>query len=253
MIEIYSVFGLLDPVFRFVDSLLSFLPDFVRLCLWGALAGLVTMLIYKKLSRQDKITQMADEVKAIKARLDVMDVSDKEYKSLIMQSLKLGMKRLKVSIGPALISAIPVIFLAIYIEGHYAYSDPQPGDKAAIVMGNPEGVEVGKAQRLSNGFVFNWPQEGQVLTVKTNDDKSVLDISPDTRLGHAAAPGLSRTFFGAPAGHIPKEAGVDHLQVVTTPRAIFKDYFVMQHQWAIVYFMALMIASIAIKFALKIK
>ncbi len=51
-------FDLLNPVFTGIETyLLSWMPAWARVSLWGLVSGVVTMLLYAKVSNQDALTE----------------------------------------------------------------------------------------------------------------------------------------------------------------------------------------------------
>ena len=61
-----GLFDIAAPVFAAVDDiLLTFLPAFPRLLLWGILAGWLTMLVFRRISRQERIGILKAEQKTL--------------------------------------------------------------------------------------------------------------------------------------------------------------------------------------------
>ena len=59
-----GLFDLPGPLFGLIDHFLAMaLPAVVRLGLWGVLAGWLTMMVYRRLSNQDKIQALKAEQK----------------------------------------------------------------------------------------------------------------------------------------------------------------------------------------------
>lgn len=251
--EQFSVFGAFNPLFSSVDSILWFLPVWTRLVFWGVLAGLCSMAIYRRISAQARLNELAAEIQSIRQKLNTLDVSEPAYRGLVTQSLKLGGKRLGISLLPALVSALPVIFLAIWVEANYALSEPKPNSVAAILVESPDSIHISGGQKLAAGWLINWPNEGEKLAIADGGGNLVYEITPQSSPGLAAVPGMMKLLFGADAGALPEGSPVDTLVIETAPRALFAEHIVFPHQWAIPFFMALLLASLGMKFALRIK
>ncbi|MEX0345460.1 MAG: hypothetical protein AB3N20_11095 [Rhizobiaceae bacterium] len=251
--EHLSVFGAFNPLFTTVDSTLSFLPVWARLILWGVLAGLCSMAIYRRISAQGRLNELAAEIQSIRQKLKTLDVSEPAYRGLVTQSLRLGGKRLGISLLPALVSALPVIFLAIWVEANYALSKPEPNSVAAILVDSPDSITINGGQKLAAGWLINWPHEGETLAVTDSGGNLIYEITHQSSPGLAAVPGVMKLLFGANAGALPDGSTVDTLVIETAPRALFAEHVVFPHQWAIPFFMALLLASLGMKFVLRIK
>lgn len=250
---VFSFFGIADPVLAPIDGILGFLPAWMALCLWGVVAGLASMMLYKRFSAQQELATIVEETKELRDQMNATDSSDPAYRQLLGRQMKLGGKRLWKSLAPALLSSLPVIFLAVFLDGRYGLSEPEAGKPVAILAEQPELIRVQGGQQLSAGWLVNWPGPGEVLSIMDEAGSTLLEIGNDTRPGLAAAPGVMRFLFGAPAGALPADAKVDSLMIETTPRDIAFVNQVFPFQWTIPFFLALIMASLGLKFALRIK
>lgn len=251
--SVFSFFGILAPVLDPANSVLAFLPDWLAISLWGVIAGLGSMFLYKRFSAQERLSEIVAETAAIKAELDATPTADPAYRRLMGQQMRLGGKRLWMSLGPALLSSLPVLFVAVWLDGAYGLSQPEPGKPVAILAEDAAAIRVEGGQQLAAGWLVSWPLPGETLAITGADGETLLEIGDQTQPGVAAAPGIMRFLFGAPAGALPAGSPVESLIIETTPRDIAFANQVFPFQWTIPFFAALILASLGLKFALRIK
>lgn len=112
---------MLDLVFSPIDSALSFMPFWLRVSTWGLVLGAATMLIYKWLSPQEKITDIAERAAAARRQMQAYKGDDmSEVMGLVKRSLALSFEQMKFVIGPTLVAAAPVLVAMYWMEGAWA-------------------------------------------------------------------------------------------------------------------------------------
>ena len=117
-----GLFDLPTPLLGAIDQLLSpLLPAVIRLVMWGVLAGWLTMLIYRRLSNQKKIGDLRSEQKVQQKIISGFDGEFEELFPVIRHTLALGLRQLGLSLGPAVLATIPILFIIIWIAGAFGY------------------------------------------------------------------------------------------------------------------------------------
>lgn len=248
-----GLFGILDPVLHAADGVMAFLPPLGRLLVWGLIAGVLSILLYRAVSPQARLRKLSEETTAARAELKSMQPHDAGYAGLIMRSLMVSLRRLGVSFFPALVSALPVLLMVVFLDTRYGLTKPEPGELVAVLTENGEDIAMDRGQQLRAGWVFAWPGRDEVVQVRDAAGSEILAITSDTRPGLASKGGLLRFLFGAPAGGLPGHSTVDSLVIETTPRDFVQRNVIFPFQWTIPYFLAVILASLGLKFALRIK
>lgn len=110
-----SVGDLFAPLDWF-DGLLSFLPLVLRVCMWGALAGGITMAVYMATSPQVLIYCLKQRTADLRRRMMDPDLESAAFWSLSAENLRVSLALLGRVTGPALLSALPVLLLAAWID-----------------------------------------------------------------------------------------------------------------------------------------
>ena len=248
----FALFGILDPLWFAIDGAGSFLPPLARLMMWGALAGWLSILLYKMISPQARLSALCSETKGIKQTLKVMDTNDEAYKTLIFKALSMNFRRFGMSLIPALISALPVLLLVTFLDAQYGLTKPEPGQPVAILAESGSDINPGQGQKFSKGWVISWPHPENSVTVRDADGNDILQITSTTQVGVASKAGLMRYLFGAPAGALPPKSRVESVFLESTPRDLIQSNLVFPYQWTIPFFLAVVMASLGIKFTMRI-
>jgi uncharacterized membrane protein (DUF106 family) len=104
-----------------VDGLLFFLSAWIRVSVWGFVLGAVTMLLYDKLSPQDKIAELKEEVSEAQKRLH--NYRGDEFSELLSRmktALDASLRQMKVMFLPTMIAAGPVIVVLLWMPTAYS-------------------------------------------------------------------------------------------------------------------------------------
>ena len=256
-----GLFDLASPAFHVIDLFLAgFLPAVARVALWGILGAAVGMWIYALLSPQDALKRSKTNLATAQAKLSQFDGEFSELWGLVGLTLKLALGRLGLTLGPAVGASLPIIFLLVWISNEYGYEQPKPSDIVdIIVVGQIEsGTDLkwepaDAVQELSDNkhWQVRWPEEG--ATVKLFQDKQLLMTLPSRNL----SPVVHRqqwwnSLIANPAGYLPDAAGVEALEIHLTARRIIKSGPEWMAGWPMMFFVSLILGSLAFKIVFRI-
>ena len=106
-------FDLLNPMFSAIETyVLGWLPAWAIVSLWGLLSGILTMIIYTKVSNQEALSVGKQESKdALKQMRELDPDADLDVVLPTMRRAILApLNQAKNSLGPALWASIPLVF-----------------------------------------------------------------------------------------------------------------------------------------------
>lgn len=254
--------GLLDlpgPLFGLIDQLLgAFLPGLLRLVLWGILAGWLTMLVYRRLSNQERIGELKAAQKAQQRQIAEFDGELQELFPMIRQTLALGVRQLGLSLGPALLATLPVLFLVVWVAGAFGYQQPPAGTTVAVTavgwQDNAPGLSWqprSAAIAEGDGWRVAWPQPP--ATVRLSQSDVVLLELPSEH----PVPVIHKRYWwnwlmANPIGYLPEAAGVEVVEIDLPPQQFLSFGPGWMRGWMFSFFMAFLLSSIAFKFLLRI-
>ena len=257
-----GLFDLASPLLTPVDHLLAILlPLWLRLLFWGFLAALLTMQLFKKLSRQEAIGELKLQVKANQAKMAAFDGEMGDLMPLIGSTLKLAFRQLGLSLGPALLSSIPVIFLLVWLSNSFGHHLPGGGQAVAIQMETsppeaPSGLAWQPADAVleasGQGWRVSWPDAGQTLQLR-EQSLTLLNLPLS-----AASPVVHKkqwwnSLIANPAGYLPAASNVDALRIGLTKQTVLAFGPGWMQGWMFTFFLAFLVFAVALKFILKIE
>jgi len=252
-VEVTGLFGIFDPYLIDLDESMQDVPPVLRLMLWGAGAGTASMLLYWIASPQGRLRTLAEVARSVRGSLKTKMPSHKEFWWQTTLLLKLSYHRVLLSLGGLLLSAIPTLFLISFLNGSYGLTSPMPREPVAVLCGDCANVIVEGGQQFAAGWTVSWPGEGEEVRILDGTSRPILKITPRTHPGTARKSGVVATLFGAPAGALGPKSELNSLTIETKPRPILQPEFYAPYQWTVPFFLALLIASLLIKLAFRIR
>lgn len=107
--------------FKSVDSACGqVLPAYVRLGLYGLVAGGVSMLVYRRLSPQRRLAALKQEVGDARRALRAYDGTDgREVLRLSRRAVGLSLRQLLLVAGPTAVAAAPVVLAMACVGSAY--------------------------------------------------------------------------------------------------------------------------------------
>ena len=254
-----GLFDLPGPLFGLIDGALdSVLPDVLRLALWGVLAGWLTMLVYRRLSNQEKIQALKSEQKTQQKEIAEFDGEMSELFPLIRHTLGLGMRQLGLSLGPALLATIPILFLLVWVAGHFGHELPAAGDRVAITLPNAQqtisdfdwqprtGITVNEA-----GWEATWPTATSPLQL-LESGQVLLQLPVAEAIPVIHKKRWWNSLMANPIGYLPDNASVDVVELGFTPQVFLPFGPGWMSGWMFTFFTTFLLSSIAFKLLLRI-
>lgn len=251
-------FDIPGPLFTWVDALLGNLfPDTVRLILWAIAAGAGSMGLYWLTSPQEKLGQA--KVAATEARRE-MAAYDGDFDGiwpLMRRSLSTSFRHLGLALGPALLGSLPVLFIMAWLAGSYGYNLPEPGQPVRM-SAQPAGVTLawsddGTRIDSTGEWIVNWPSAGtpRELAGETGEALVTLPLSHAVPIIHKRV--WWNSLLANPLGSLPDSARIDVI-TIELPMKVFLPFGPSWMQgWEMLFIIAVLVASLAIKFAFRIR
>lgn len=256
-------FDLPAPVFDILDRLMAFLPELIKLIIWGLLAGYGSMALFKRFSNQEKIQGLKAQVKTNQKKMADFEGEMNELMPLVGRTLKLAFQQLGAALGPALLVSIPVIFMLAWLSNSYSLVQPEAGDsylaevhttldsgfnQADYNWENTDRVRWGADDQA---WGFAWPAEGNDLIFNHGTDNiltvSANDISPVVHKKQ-----WWNWIIGNPMGYLPADSNIDQVMFNFRENKVLEVGPGWMHGWMFPFFLSFLVFSLAFKFILKI-
>jgi hypothetical protein len=253
-----GLFDLPAPVFGVIDDVLAFvLPSFLRLCVWGIFAGLLTMLLYRRLSNQEKIGLLKSEQKEAQKDIAAFDGEFDELMPMIRKTLGLGFRQLGLALGPALLASLPIIFVIIWVAGQFGYSSPAPGETVHITASparSGQSLRWTPAEGVTDseeGWHVSWPASGQTVQLAQGDQPLLsLPLPAEVPVIHKKQ--WWNSLMANPIGYLPDTVDTDLITIGLPPQTIIPFGPGWMQGWMFTFFMVFLISSLGFKFILRI-
>ena len=242
--------GLLDlpaPALDALDALLAAIaaPAALRVLLYAAACGWISMAMYRRWSDQDRIVAVRAEISQTQADLAGHDGGFGELNKLILKNLKLTLRQLGMTLRPALFASLPVLFLLPWLSNTFALTLPtaavrvcaEPAPKASVLQWQPD------MPTVSAGC---W---NVTLPARVVDEAQTLLAQLRTRPKSEVIQKFAafNMLIGNPNGYLPGYSPVARLTLALTPRELLPFGPVALRGWEPLFFGALIFVSLLLK------
>ncbi len=258
----FALFDLLSPLLSLVDEVLSnslALAPVWRIAIFAALGSAVSMLLFKTLSNQAELAVLKQEIKAVQKELTRSEMEPGRLRKVIQQNLKLTGRQLWLSLWPALVASIPILFLLAFSSNQFSVETPK-SDFRVYVM--PQDMQSSPLEFEWHGVNAQWdarkkawtfyqPGPGQSASLMSGSQKQLsLPTSVPTSVIHHKR--WWNYLFANPAGYLDANANIG-MFVFNTPTQIIMNWGPgWMRGWLFAFMLFLVLFSVAIKVAWKI-
>lgn len=247
----------LFPALNMVDSWLAgLLPFAVRLSMWGALAGTLSITIYTKLSPQASIAKLKKKTWSLQRKMLCMNIEFVDFLRLSKENMKTTIRLFATVLGPALVSALPVIFLAIWIHTCLAYeAPPTPNDLVVTAAdGNVNLSLLRHTNKISHDEIHNHDISSPEAIVVMAENKVIYSgnpFSPPTPVIHKQR--WWSVLLDSPAGYIVEDAPIDSIRLNLSKKQAVKWMPNWATGWEFPFFVFVLLAALGIKLVYRIE
>jgi hypothetical protein len=253
--------GLLDlpaPILDWVDGILAAipLPAVVRLLLYGGIAGWLSMLLYRHTSPQQRLTALRAELATVQSAVIAHDGDFGEMQRLIWRQLSLSLRQLGLTLAPALIGALPLLFSMPWISNHFELTEPAAGQSTSLCA---YPIDAAKTLHWPTSDVaedgcwnVNWPQPSSSMSLSdaNHRDLLALPLPVPTAIVHKFH--AFNWLVANPAGYLPDDAAVDTIRIDMPTRIFLPWGPTWMRGWELPFFFAVFAVSIALKWRWKL-
>jgi len=248
-------------VFAQLDSLAGFLPAWARISIWALVLGAVTMLLYARLSPQERIAEVKRELE--EARRDLQNYTGSDFGPLVdkaTRALSLALRQLRIMFLPTLVAAGPVIAALIWMEEDYKYELPDPGETVTASVEPAEALEgdppearwrpAAAVRPVDAGVELEWPSQSTSdppRLVATDSDDPLVRLplaAPRARVSRKSG---WHWLFANPAGYLPASGPVDAVELDLPRRYVLPWGPGWMRTWHALFLVMLTISAVATK------
>ncbi len=242
-------FDILSPLLNWLTGLFpAAIGDAGELIFWAAVGSVISMFFYKYISPQKRIRVLKQEIGSLRRELLKHDGEIGQMWPGAQRLLALNLKHVGMTLGPALVASLPVLFLLAWISNTYSFGTPAPGAEVEITAHSSKGDTESVVQ-----WEQPWPLAGDPMILRNE----AAGIRIETQ-GPSAVPVIHKkvwwnALFGNPLGYIPADDVVERIELELPPKEILTGLPRWLAGWEAIFFAAVIGFSLALKFAVRIQ
>jgi hypothetical protein len=241
-----GLFDLPAPLFAVLDHGFGMVaPPVIRLVIWGLIGAVISMGAYWLLSPQRRIAEA--KARALEARRE-LDAYDGELSGawpLMRRMLRAALRQLGLVTAPAVLASLPVIAMLAWLSTAYGYALPEGGAPVEVHT-----VPNGYQARLTPS---DQPAAEHQIVVTDQEGRIVERIPMAVPVSTIHKRQWWNALIGNPAGYLPEEAVLERVELDLPERQYLSVGPSWLRAWYVVFFISLLVGSLAIKFAARIE
>ncbi len=253
--------GLLNlpfPLFDALDRILrGHVPPLAMLILWGVLASVLSMLLYRAVSRQDAISRISVEAARARRALLAYDGELNGLRGLAVETLGTSARQLWLTLVPAIVASLPLVSLLAWLSLAYGHSYPVPGSMVRVeTLPAAAGLSwepVAERDGRQGAWRIPWPASGEQVRLVGPMERELLSIPPSFPVTVFHKRQWWNALLAHPVGYLPDDAPLDRIELGLPPSVFVEIGPGWARGWEMTFFTVLVLCSLAIKFALRIK
>lgn len=257
-----ALFDLLSPALSLIDEFLSHslaLAPIWRIAVFAALGSAASMWLFKTLSNQAELAVLKQEIKAVQKELARSDTVARNLKKIIQQNLQLTGRHLCLSLWPALLASIPLLFLLAFSSNQFGVETANADSRVYVTpkewQGSPSefawlGVNAQWDAR-KQAWTFYQLNPGQTASLMLGKQTQLgLPTAVPTRVIHTKR--WWNYLFANPAGYLDANASIGRFEFNTPTQVMINWGPGWMRGWLFAFMLFLVSLSVAIKVVWKI-
>ncbi|HHB92672.1 MAG TPA: hypothetical protein ENK59_05610 [Thioploca sp.] len=246
-------FDIPSPFFSWFDTVIlsTFLSPMLKLAVWGIIGSVISMGLYVLLSSQDKLSKLKIEISTTRKALNNYNGEFSGAWKLISKSLKLSGKQIGLTLVPAVLASLPVLFLLVWLGTDYNYILPEAGTVIEITISpTSETIQLNANKTEDGKWQLIWPTETEQLI--DSKDNSIINF-PLTK----AIPILHKrqwwnSLFDNPNGYIPESSPLEQINIALPQNKYITIGPEWLHSAEVAFLLFVVICSLIIQFTFRI-
>jgi len=252
-----GLLGIPFPLYGVVDRLMaSVIGATGSILVWSLLCSAAVLFIYRHCSPQKKLRVIKDRMREIGGELNKNPDDLSLLLRLSGENIKIAFKRFLLTFLPTCVAVLPLLSLATWLNSHYGYQTPLPGEKV-IATAMPVSTEIGAgwASMLTYG-VTNTVEatEGvDALTLFGSDGTALAEVTFPPRGNVIAHKKWWNLLLGNPVGYLPVNSAPDAVLLDFDRREFIGFGPDWMRGWEAVFLVGMTVFSIGLKVAFKVE
>jgi hypothetical protein len=251
--------GLLDlpaPLFQALDDVFAFLhvPGVLRVVAYATVCAWLGMRLYGRFSDQPRLTELRGEVVRSQRALALHDGDFAALRPLIRQNLRLSLRQLGLTLRPALLASLPLLFVLPWLSNRFQFDAPVSG-AAVSVCAQPAAAATSlhwqsaimHAAGEPGCWILNWPDADTQATLVNANGESLFAFKKDIQSNFVHKFIWLNWLIGNPNGYLAAAAPLDRLVLALPAHEMVGIGPAWVRGWELWFFCALLLVSLTLK------
>ena len=230
------------------------MPLVGRIAIWGTVAGILAMAIYRLASDQAAIRALKEETRILRRKmLDPSLETRKEFAILARQNLRASLGLLRKVLLPAFLSVLPVALIMLWLNTYHGYAIPKDASLLPVTI-VPAGTNVdiypaGLVQESAQG----------ILVIPPKDRSEEISFFADGQIIYSGAlfsapvPVISKKkwwnlVLGNRAGYITSSSSIEEIHFAFPRNRLFEGFPSWVAGWELTFFLSAMFSGLVVKY-----
>jgi hypothetical protein len=207
-----------SPALSAIDrTALGWLPVWVRVIAWAAIASFLSMGIYRLTSRQAALAEVKAKVAETRTELQGFEGEFGELWPILKRNLGLAGKQLGLTFIPAMIASFPVLFILAWMSNAFDAGSPAAGSIVPVSLSTTDGRTLPPVSWQGDGKVVEtapgtwdvtWPADGSSVRLQDSDGSTLLTLPTAAPVRTVHQREWWNSLIGNPGGYLPSPGGV---------------------------------------------
>lgn len=249
--------GLLDlpaPLLDALDGALDRIgvPALLRVVAYAAASAWMGMALYRRLSDQRRLAEVGAQVALSQQALARHDGDFATLRTLILANLRATSHHLALTLRPALIASLPLLFALPWLSNRFDFRQPQAGTSISVcvqpVVRDLRWQVTSAATAAAPGcWLTPWPDVEKPATLSDSAGRTLLVIPNAATSDTVEKFGWFNWLIGNPAGYLPADAAIARVHITLPQRQIFPVGPAWLRGWVFWYFLVALLFSLWLK------
>lgn len=259
-------YGLLDlpsPLLTAIDDGLDSLglPAVVRVLIYAAASAWLCMALYRRLSRQSELAELATASRALRRELADYDGPFDGLMKRVRKLLGLSSRHLRLSFLPAMLGGLPLLLVLPWMSNQFGLTVPAAGSTVTVTVESMESSaslprwtdSQASWNSETQGWQVKWPEADQPIELRNEGQVLLrLPLEAPASIVHRRVPAFN-WLLGNPAGYLPDAAPMFALQLDLPTRQLHRMGPDWLRGWMAVYLIPMVLLSLAFKWRWKLQ
>lgn len=249
--------GLLDlpaPLLGALDTGLDRIgvPALLRILAYAAASAWIGMALYRRLSDQRRLAEVGAQVAQSQQALASHAGNFAALRVLILANLRATFRHLALTLRPAIIASLPLLFFLPWLSNRFDFRQPDAGQPISVcVQPAVDGLRWQTSKVVTADaagcWLISWPDSKTPATLADPSGGTLLRLADVATSDTVEKSSWINWLIGNPAGYLPADASIERVHIALAQRQLLHIGPAWLRGWMFWYFSAIFFVSFWLK------